>query len=155
MSETGPKPQLDPKKEKFRRGRPFKSGNPYRFALGVGGRPVGAEDRANKLSVAYGRVLEQMVDNGDLTYSEAIALRMASIATSGKPGAAVNAAKELADRSEGKAVQAIQISQVMDDATAKRLVEIGEMLERLQIKPAVPVLEATFVEASDGVEGIE
>jgi hypothetical protein len=140
-----PKPQIDQDKEKFKRGRPFKRGNPYRLVLGQGGRPVGAEDRANKLSVAYGKVLEQMVEAGEMTRAEAIALRMASIAISGKPGAAVIAAKELADRSEGKPMQSIQVSQVLDEDTAKRLCEIGEMLQGLQPK-SVPVLQAEFTE---------
>ena len=135
----GPGPQLEPKTKKFRRG------NAYRYLLGQGGRKKGAEDRANKLSVAYGEMLQHQVAVGELTNAEAIARRMIDIAITGKPGAAVNAAKELADRSEGKPMQAIQISQVMDEATAKRLVEIGEMMQRFLPK-SVPVLEATVVD---------
>jgi hypothetical protein len=136
---SGPEPQLDPKTKKFRRG------NAYRYLLGQGGRKKGAEDRANKLSAAYGEMLQCEVAKGELTNAEAIARRMIDIAITGKPGAAVNAAKELADRSEGKPMQAIQISQVMDEDTAKRLVEIGDLIQRFLPKP-VPVLEATVVD---------
>ena len=142
----GPKPQPVAKKGKLTQG--FKPGNPYRWALGNPGRLKGSQDRANKLSVAYGEMLEQMVEGGDVSNADAIALRMIHIALTGKPGAAVIAAKELADRSEGKPVQSIQVSQVLDEGTAKRLVEIGDMLQRFLPKP-VPALEAEIIEPGE------
>ena len=135
----GAQPQLAAKGKKFTRG------NPYRWALGNPGRPKGSVDRANRLSQAYGEMLEQSVADGTMTNADAIALRMIHIALTGKPGAAVIAAKELADRSEGKPVQSIQVSQVLDENTAQRLVDIGEMLQRFLPK-SVPALEATVVD---------
>jgi hypothetical protein len=136
--EPGPQPQVEPKSEKSTRGRPFKPGNPWRIVLG--GRQPGAEDRANKLSVAYGEVLEQLVEDGSMSRAEAIAQRMAHIATVGKPGAAVIAAKEMADRSEGKPMQSIQISQVMDQRTAQQLAAIAELLVRNPVR-VIPVID--------------
>jgi hypothetical protein len=143
--QEAPQAHIDAKKPKSRRKGQFAPGNPYRFALGQGGRAEGSEDRTNKLSVAYGETLEQRVEDGTMTRAQAIALRMAHIATTGKPGAAVIAAKELADRTEGKPVQAIQVSQTIDSHTAARLLDIAQMLRTKQL----PVLEAEIVQASD------
>jgi hypothetical protein len=91
-------------------------------------------------------VLEQLVEDGSMSRAEAIAQRMAHIATVGKPGAAVIAAKELADRTEGKPVQAIQISQVIDAATALQLANVAKLLANIPTMPKV--LEAEIVETS-------
>jgi hypothetical protein len=92
--------------------------------------------------------LDKLVEDGSITRAAAIAERMAHIATAGKPGAAVIAAKELADRTEGKPVQAIQVSQVIDAATALQLAKIAEMLTGNSVRQ-VPVLEAEIVEEDD------
>jgi hypothetical protein len=147
MDEKGPQPKTDAKKPKSRRKGQFAPGNPYRFALGQGGRQPGSQDRTNKLSEAYGEALDKLVEDGTITRAEAIAERMAHIATAGKAGAAVIAAKELADRTEGKPVQAIQISQVIDAATALQLAKIAEMLVRNPRQ--IPLLAAEIVEEKE------
>jgi hypothetical protein len=127
--ETAPQPQLEAEKAIFRRkdGR-FTSGNPYQIALGGGGRPVGAEDRVNKLSVAYGVELQNQVEGQELTNAEAIAKRLIDVAITGKPTQSILAAKELGDRSEGKPMQAIAVAQMMDRRTADELARVAVML---------------------------
>ena len=120
---------LEPKRKLKPRGKPFAPGNQYRFKPGkIGGRPPGSQDKALKLSQAYGDMLEQQVEKGSLTRAEAIAQRMAHIATTGKPGAAVIAAKELADRTEGKAMQQVQVQQSIDEQTLLRLLDLAPLL---------------------------
>src|SRR5215471_14930187 len=138
----GPSPHINaqvPKLKRKPRGKPFVPGNPYRYKPGkVGGRPVGSEGRATKISRAYTEWLEQMVADGRMTNAEAIAHRMGNIALTAKPGAAIAAAREITDRDEGKAMQTIAVRQELDEATARRLIDLAHLL----LPKDVPLLEA-------------
>jgi hypothetical protein len=84
----------------------------YRFRAGVSGNP-GGRPAVRTLSKACREVLSQPVPDGSgLTFAEAIAKKLASKALEGD----VRAAEELADRSEGRPGQSI-------DLTVSRLAE--------------------------------
>jgi Family of unknown function (DUF5681) len=84
-----------------------------------GGRP-----KSRLLSDAYRVVLADMEKNKDRTGAELIAKSIARKAIKGD----VAAAREMADRVEGKAVQKVHVGGEMDEATAKRLIELAERL---------------------------
>jgi hypothetical protein len=149
---VGPESHIEAKPEKLKRrhgGKPFEPGNPYRFKPGKeGGRPEGAEGRTTKLSRAYAEWLEAMVASGEMTNAEALAWRMGNIALTAKAGQAIAAAKEITDRVEGRPLQAIAIRQEIDEATAKRLLDLA-----LLLKPKdVPLLEAEIIEEGESTE---
>lgn len=96
------------------RGKPFPKGHKLgnRFPKGVSGNP-GGRPKFKILSEAYKVVLEH--DNAKpfkpQTNAEAIAEKMAAEARKGK----VNAASELADRTEGKPRQAYEVKLSITD----------------------------------------
>jgi hypothetical protein len=95
----------------------FKAGN--QISRGVG-RPKGPDriSEALKKELASGAASK-------------IARQLAKVAMneSGKyTNAQVAAAKEIADRTEGRAVQPMIIAEVMDEATADRLLRLAEIL---------------------------
>ena len=106
------------------RGRPWPKG--------VSGNPNGRKPRSQNhdtiISEATRRGLELMTADGKLTVAEALALRRAEIGLRAKPGIALAAINSIEDRMEGKATQSIKVTQGMDEDTARRIVEIGEML---------------------------
>lgn len=48
------------------------------------------------------------------------------------PGIQLSAIKEIADRTEGKPVQSLQVTQTIDDSAANRLVDLAERLAALE-----------------------
>jgi hypothetical protein len=104
--------KLTPEMEarKWKPGQP--SPNPH-------GRP-----RTKLLSEAYRIVLADLEDTGNRSVAEAIATAMARKAMKGN----IPAARELADRTEGKAVQAVRIEAGIDETTAGRLADLAEAL---------------------------
>ena len=99
-----------PKEHQFKEGE---SGNP-------GGRPKG-----RKLSAAYAAILEKQFpgDHEGRTYAELIALGQAREAIKGRTQAAV----EMADRTEGRAMQAFHITGDLNLTVQ----EIDERLDKL------------------------
>lgn len=99
---------------------------------GVSGNPNGRKPRSQNhdtiISEATRRGLELMTADGKLTVAEALALRRAEIGLRAKPGIALAAINSIEDRMEGKPQQSIKVTQGMDEDTARRIVEIGEML---------------------------
>jgi hypothetical protein len=104
--------KLTPEMEarKWKPGQP--SPNPH-------GRP-----RTKLLSEAYRLVLADLERRGDRSVAEKIAEAMARKAMKGN----IPAARELADRTEGRAVQAVRIEPEIDEATALRLFDLAERL---------------------------
>jgi hypothetical protein len=104
--------KLTPEMEarKWKPGQP--SPNPY-------GRP-----RTKLLSEAYRIVLADLEETGNRSVAETIATAMARRAMKGN----IPAARELADRTEGKPVQALRVEAGLDEATARRLAELAERL---------------------------
>ena len=90
---------------KPRRGNPEKI-KPYRFRPGQSGNPGGRPK--NLLTEAYRDVLERRVpgDPEGRTFAQAIAFAVAREAVRGN----IRAAVEIADRTEGKAMQGVQMS---------------------------------------------
>jgi hypothetical protein len=96
------------------RGR-FTNGNALRFQLGQSGNPRGRPASAN-LSDAYRRRLKERIGRGDNTrsWADEIARQLVDAAVAGD----VAAAREIADRTEGKPRQALDVrSQSTDIAT--------------------------------------
>ncbi len=104
--------KLTPEMEarKWKPGQP--SPNPH-------GRP-----RTKLLSEAYRIVLADLEDTGNRSVAETIAEAMARKAMKGS----IPAARELADRTEGRAVQAVRVEAEMDEATARLLADLAEKL---------------------------
>lgn len=80
--------------------------------------------RTKLLSEAYRIVLADLEERGDRSVAETIAQAMARKAMKGS----ISAARELADRTEGKAVQAVKLEAGMDEATAQRISALAEQL---------------------------
>ena len=94
------------------RGKPFRKGNTYGFQPGESGNPAG-RPKSITLSEAYRKALAQPFpdDPQNRTFAEVIAEKMALSAASGEVGSA----REIADRTEGKPRQALDIDMsVMD-----------------------------------------
>ena len=111
--------------ENLRPWQPGQSGNP-------GGRP-----KRKLLTDAYARILDIPVpgDNEGRTFAEAIAFAMAKEAIKGK----VNAAAEIADRTEGRALQQIRMTE--GDPLSELLKEFRREYESL---PKVEARNATL-----------
>jgi hypothetical protein len=92
------------------------AGKPYRWKKGMSGNPSG-RPKSKTLSDAYRNKLEEPVPNDPekRTWAELIAEAQVRDAVRGN----VQAAKELADRTEGKARQAIEF----EDATVTKAFE--------------------------------
>jgi hypothetical protein len=116
---------------KWKPGQP--SPNPH-------GRP-----RTKLLSEAYRLVLADLEEGGDRSVAEAIAQAMARKAMKGN----IPAARELADRTEGKAVQAVRIEPEMDEATALRLFDLYE--EMFGERPSLAVADAPALPPGEAV----
>lgn len=84
---------------------------PFCFKPGQSGNPSGRPKR-KPLTEAYAAILDKPIpgDKEGHTFAEAIALAMAKEAIKGK----VNAAAELADRVEGRALQQIKMTESCD-----------------------------------------
>jgi hypothetical protein len=95
---------------KWKPGQP--SPNPH-------GRP-----RTKLLSEAYRLVLADLEERGDRSVAEKIAGAMARKAMKGS----IPAARELADRTEGRAVQAVRVEGEMNERTARMLADLAERL---------------------------
>src|SRR5262245_36170261 len=77
-----------------------------RWAKGVSGNPAGTS-KAQTLSVAYrNKLKEPWPGDPSMTYADVVAETLAKAAASGDVGAA----KELADRTEGRAPQAVTLT---------------------------------------------
>src|SRR5690242_4388664 len=91
------------------------------FPPGVSGNPAGREkgsrNKSTLLRDAYLAELSKDYKAGKLTKAEAIAARVTNDALTAKPGTRVLAAKEIADRTEGRPMQAIQVTQTLDADT--------------------------------------
>jgi hypothetical protein len=124
----------------------FKPGNQFRFTAGQGGRQAGAQNRATKLSKALSEWLEQQVEDGTMTHAEALAYRMGHIALTAKPGAAIAAAREIADRVEGKPLQAVAVHAGIDAGTAGLIASLAQQLLGPQ---EIPQLEGEVIEQND------
>jgi hypothetical protein len=99
-------------------GKPFAKGNPYAFKPGQSGNPAG-RPKSRTLSEAYRALLSQpLPDDPTRTLADVVAAAMVQNAIAGD----VAAAKELADRTEGKARQSIALS--VDDRM-KSVIESG------------------------------
>lgn len=117
----------------------FGKGNPFRWQEGQSGNPAG-RPKAITLSEAYRRALAIELDDGR-TVAEAIAESVAHKAMAGTTMAAV----EIADRTEGKARQPIDLN--LSDLFKKAKEEYG-------IDPASdPILSAIFGAAGVGPDG--
>lgn len=87
-------------------GKPFAKGNPYAFKPGQSGNPAG-RPKSRTLSEAYRALLSQpLKDDPTRTVADVVAAAMVQNAFAGD----VAAAKELADRTEGKAKQGIDLT---------------------------------------------
>jgi hypothetical protein len=85
-----------------------------------------------------------MVGDGELTAAEALAHRRIEIGLRAKPGIALAAIDSIENRIEGRAVQAVQVTQALDEETARTLARVAELLS-----PRIPkVLEAEIVETA-------
>jgi len=80
--------------------------------------------RTKLLSEAYRVVLADLEGTGNRSVAESIATAMARKAMKGN----IPAARELADRTEGKPLQALRIEAGFDEATARRLADLAEKL---------------------------
>lgn len=91
---------------KSRRGKPFKKGNPHAFKPGRSGNPKG-RPKSIVLSEAYRRALAQPFpdDPDGRTFAEVIAEKMVISAAAGD----VAPAREIADRTEGKPRQMLDV----------------------------------------------
>jgi hypothetical protein len=99
-------------------------GKDTQFKPGESGNPAGSS-KARKLSAAYAAILETLMpgDPQRRTYAELIALGVAREAIKGK----IQAAVEMADRTEGRAVQAFHITGDLNLTVQ----EIDERLDKL------------------------
>jgi hypothetical protein len=90
----------------------FAKGNPNGFKPGQSGNPAG-RPKSITLSESFRRQLSQVVPNDPhgRTFAEVIALRVCVAAAQGD----VSAARELGDRTEGKARQAIDVDMSVSD----------------------------------------
>lgn len=104
--------QVSDKQRKSSEGRARRQANLKPFPPGVSGNPAG-RPKSITLSEAYRRQLAQTVpkDPEGRTYAEVIAALMCQRATQGD----VAAAKEIADRVEGKARQALDVDMKVTD----------------------------------------
>ena len=101
------------------------AGKPYSFKAGVSGNP-GGRPRRKPLSDAYREALEQVSpdDPQGRTYAQIIAERLIHSAMRGN----VQAARELADRAEGRTVQQVDLANTDEgslslDIDAQRIYE--------------------------------
>jgi hypothetical protein len=86
----------------------FAPGNPFGFQPGQSGNPAG-RPKIRTLTEAYRKYLaEPHPDYAGLSRAEVIAMRQCAIAESDDKGS-TNAAKEMADRTEGKPRQSVEI----------------------------------------------
>src|SRR5262245_7578235 len=99
------------------RGRPFEKGHKYAWKKGQSGNPAGTS-KAQTLSAAYRHALkEPLPDGSGRTYADLIAETLRHNAAAGD----VAAARELADRSEGKPKQTVTV----EDDRLKTVIESG------------------------------
>jgi hypothetical protein len=91
-------------------GRPFKNGNAYAWKPGQSGNYTG-RPKCITLSEAYRKALAQIDDTDPekRTFAEVIAARQVRVAAGHTSEASTNAAREICDRTEGKARQALQL----------------------------------------------
>lgn len=104
-----------------RQARNLTKGVPHQWRKGQSGNPGGRPKYA-ELSRACRGILSEPVpgNDDDLTYAEAIALRLATAALAGS----VAAAQELADRAEGRARQSLDLTGDRPDPLAAVLEEL-------------------------------
>lgn len=119
------------------KGKPFAKGNPYTFKPGQSGNPKG-RPKSRTLSEAYRAMLAcPLPEDPTRTYADAVAETLCREAVIGN----VIAAKELADRTEGRPRQAIDLSveerkrQVAERAIEALMIDAGierdEAIEQL------------------------
>jgi len=88
------------------RGRPFEKGHKYAWKKGQSGNPSGTS-KAQTLGAAYRHALKEPLPNDPRrTYADAVAETLCKNAMAGDVGAA----KELADRTEGRPTQSISFA---------------------------------------------
>jgi len=120
------------------RGKPFEKGHKYAWKSGQSGNPAG-RPKSRTLSEAYREALRQpLPGDPSRTYADAVAETLCRDAVAGN----VIAAKELADRTEGRPRQAIEISieekkrELVNNAIAALMAEVGierdEAVEQLK-----------------------
>lgn len=91
-------------------GRPFEKGNAYAWRPGESGNYAGRPKRIT-LSEAYRNALAQ-IDESDpekRTFAEVIAARQVRVAAGSTSEPSTNAAREICDRTEGKASQTVAL----------------------------------------------
>jgi hypothetical protein len=95
------------------RGKPFEKGNVYAWKPGASGNPSG-RPKLHLLSEAYRSRLAQVDpdDAQERTYAEVIAEHLCKVAAGLAKGNSTRAAHEIADRTEGKARQAVYLDPV-------------------------------------------
>lgn len=103
---------IEPRRGGWKKGQ---SGNP-------GGR------RTKLISEALREELEQIEHSTNKTNAQLLAKRLINNALYGKPSDSTVSIGLVADRTEGKAVQQVRITQTIDENTAKRLVDLAERL---------------------------
>lgn len=116
--------------KKKARGKPFAKGNNFAWKPGQSGNKKG-RPKVKTLSEAYRQYLAQVDpdDSQERTRAEVAAERIFKLTAIYHP-AAVGAFKELADRTEGKPRQAVEIN-VKKQAAERLAVALGIPIERL------------------------
>jgi len=122
------------------RGKPFDNNNVHAFRKGQSGNPLG-RPKSITLSEAYRAELAKLMpdDSQGRSCAEMIAAQMVKEAVTG----AVACAKELADRTEGRARQQLEINATLHDwramASANGLSEEDVLLEARRLIESVAI----------------
>ena len=108
-----------------------------------GGRPKSAKIISDEL--------RKLLDKGN---GKKIAAELIRLSTEAKESSVrVKASELILDRMEGKPLQAIQVSQTLDENTARRLVEIGAMLQHI-IPSQVATIDAQIIATSEQANNV-
>lgn len=106
--------------------------NPGSWKAGQSGNPTGRPKNSKSITDA----LRKRVENGG---ADKIAESMLALALTAKQEAVrVKAGEFVTDRLEGRPLQAVAMLQMMDENTAKRLIQVAETFTRLNVtQPAI------------------
>lgn len=127
--------KADNSEKTTRRGRPFEKGNKYGFKPGQSGNPGGRPKRTRLTDALLAQLAE--LDKGEETTAEAVARALIRQALGGN----VQAIREIADRTEGKPRQAIDVNATMMDW--RELAEKAGLTEDDVIAEARRLIEST------------